>query len=160
LNPQDPLAALHPLRVPDLIGWWPLAPGWWVLIALLALALVALAYLLYRTYTANGYRRTAAQQLQDIHRQWLADGDSLQYTVAVNGLLKSVALRAYPNRDVASFSGPRWIRFLNDGLLAQGLSFSDSFANAAYQKQVASSDCESLRDTALRWINTHKVAAP
>ena len=32
MNPQDPLAALHPLRTPEPIGWWPLAPGWWVLL--------------------------------------------------------------------------------------------------------------------------------
>lgn len=158
MNPQDPLAALNPLREPGLIGWWPLAPGWWVLIGLFVLILAAVGYLLYRKYKANSYRRTAVVQLEDIHGQWQTDGDSLNYTVAVNGLLKSVALHAYPSRNVASFNGPRWTRFLNDGLLAQGLSFSDSFTNAAYQKQVASSDCENLRNTALQWINTHKVA--
>ncbi len=158
MNPQDPLAALHPLREPGLIGWWPLAPGWWVVIALVALALAAGALVLYRKYAANAYRRLAVEQLQSIHAQWLADGDSQNYTVAVNALLKSVALYAYPAREVAGFSGPRWTQFLNDGLAAPGSDFPDSFTNAAYQQQVSSSDCQSLLDTALRWVNKHKVA--
>ena len=30
---------LRDLHLPDAIGWWPLAPGWWVLIALSLLGL-------------------------------------------------------------------------------------------------------------------------
>ena len=158
MNPQDPLAALHPLREPGLIGWWPLAPGWWIVIGLVVLALAALAFALYRQYAANSYRRLAVEQLQSIHGQWLADGDSQSYTVAINALLKRVALYAYPAREVAAFSGSRWTQFLNEGLLASGSSFPDSFINAAYQQQVSSSDCQNLLDTAQRWVNKHKVA--
>lgn len=158
MNPQDPLADLHPLREPGLIGWWPLAPGWWVLIGLCVLALLAAAFVLYRKYTANAYRRQATQQLQHIHAQWLADSDSQGYTVAINALLKSVAIRAFPSREVASYNGSKWVQFLNGGLAAEELSFPPSFANIAYQKEVSSSDCQGLLEPATRWINKHKVA--
>ena len=34
---QIPLRALH---LPDAIGWWPLAPGWWVVIGLAVLGVL------------------------------------------------------------------------------------------------------------------------
>lgn len=157
MNPQDPLANLHPLREPEVIGWWPLAPGWWIVIGLIALALTALAFVLYRKYAANAYRRQATQQLQNIHTQWLADGDSQVYAAEVNALLKSVAIHAFPSRDVASYNGSKWLQFLNGGLATQGLSFPESFANSAYQKQVPSSQCQQYLEPARRWINHHKV---
>ena len=36
---QIPLRDLH---LPDAIGWWPLAPGWWIVIAVLAITALAL----------------------------------------------------------------------------------------------------------------------
>ena len=47
---QIPLRDLH---LPDLIGTWPLAPGWWVLIALLAAGLLWLAREGYRKWRFN-----------------------------------------------------------------------------------------------------------
>ena len=94
MNPQDPLANLQPLREPELIGWWPLAPGWWFLIVLVLLGIAALTYLCYRRYQANAYRRQAVAQLNGLHGRWLSDRDGRTYLSAINTLLKSVALRA------------------------------------------------------------------
>jgi len=38
MNP-DPLAPLRPLHLPDQIGWWPPAPGWWLLAGVAAVVL-------------------------------------------------------------------------------------------------------------------------
>ena len=70
MNPQDPLANLHPLREPELIGWWPLAPGWWILIVIALLCLGALIYLLIRRSRRNAYRRLALSQLQNLHAKY------------------------------------------------------------------------------------------
>ena len=64
MNPQDPLAALHPLREPVAIGWWPPAPGWWLLAGLVLAALLALAWYALRRYRANAYRRQALARPQ------------------------------------------------------------------------------------------------
>ena len=64
MNPDDiPIRELH---LPDATGWWPLAPGWWFLIAL---AVAGAAYLIiraWRHWRANAPRRFAIRQLNDI----------------------------------------------------------------------------------------------
>ncbi|MGL4564148.1 MAG: DUF4381 family protein, partial [Halioglobus sp.] len=91
MNPQDPLAQLHPLREPLPIGWWPPAPGWWLLAVLLLVLLVALAWYLLRRYRARTYRRVALAQLARLHAAYRQNGDALQFIAQTNALLKSVA---------------------------------------------------------------------
>ena len=45
---QIPLRDLH---LPEAIGWWPLAPGWWILIAI---ALVGLGFLIIVFWSPDG----------------------------------------------------------------------------------------------------------
>jgi hypothetical protein len=160
LNPQDPLAALHPLRSPELIGWWPLAPGWWVLIALVILAACALGFFIYRRYRANAYRRQALLQLQALHKQWETDADVSGYLGALNALLKSVALRAFPGRNVASLSGQPWVDFLSETLPPKSScqAFDDDFAGAAYRANVPELNFDATYQTSQHWIKQHRWA--
>ena len=157
MNPQDPLANLHPLREPELIGWWPLAPGWWLLLAIVLLCLATLVYILLRRYRANAYRRRALVQLQSLREQFSADEDSSHYITDINALLKSVALVAYPRREVAANSGQEWLSFLNRSMGADD-QFREDFATAAYQRACPEMDMERLHRVANRWINRHEVA--
>jgi Domain of unknown function (DUF4381) len=160
LNPSDPLAALHPLRSPELIGWWPLAPGWWVLLTLAVLALLALGIFIYRRYKANAYRRQALLQLQALHSQWQADADASRYLAALNALLKSVALRAFPEGDCASRSGQSWVDFLNQTLPAKAgcQGFGEDYAGAAYNPSVPELDFDAIYRTSEHWIRQHRWA--
>ena len=49
MNGQDPLAQLRDIHLPDTGGFWPPAPGWWLL-ALLSLTALALAVLWWRRH--------------------------------------------------------------------------------------------------------------
>ena len=160
MNPQDPLAQLHALREPGTIGWWPLAPGWWVLFAIAVLLLATLAFYCYRRYRANAYRRQACVQLQALHGDWRSSEDSKSYLAGVNALLKSVALRAFPRRDVASRSGAQWADFLNHTLSTNaGISlFNEDFATAAYRPEPSTTDCEEIYHSASKWIRQHRAA--
>jgi hypothetical protein len=156
MNPQDPLAALHPLREPLPIGWWPPAPGWWILAALLVIALLALGWVLLRRYRARAYRRRALCQLESLREHYRARQDSAVYLAAANALLKSVALVAYPRRDVAASSGSEWLNFLNTGL-GQTEQFPAEFVIGAYRKDNATIDVEQLHSAAASWISRHEV---
>ena len=157
MNPQDPLANLHPLREPGLIGWWPLAPGWWLLLAIVLLCLAALGYVLLKRYRANAYRRQALAQLQTLHREYLEEKNAGQYLAQTNALLKSVALRSYPRREVAASNGEQWLTFLNNSMNSAE-QFQSGFVTAAYRKVCPDMDMEQMHRAAQLWIKRHEVA--
>ena len=156
MNPQDPLAALHPLREPLPAHWWPPAPGWWILLGLLALSIVILGWILLRRRKARAYRRQALAQLESLRTQYRQTQDANAYLGAANALLKSAALIAYPRREVAASSGSRWLEFLNHGL-APADQFPEDFVNGAYRKSGIAIDVEQLHSTASKWIRRHEV---
>lgn len=158
MNPQDPLANLHPLREPPPIGWWPPAPGWWLLAALALVMLLVLVFMLWRRYRANAYRRAALKQLQHLQQVHDQHSDDLQFITQTNALLKSVALVAYPRREVAASSGQQWLAFLNSKLV-KARPFPEAFVSAAYCKDTPDVSVGQLYLTAQAWIKQHKVAA-
>ncbi|MEL0036507.1 MAG: DUF4381 domain-containing protein, partial [Gammaproteobacteria bacterium] len=40
MNDSDPLANLRDIHLPGDVSWWPLAPGWWILIVVVIAVLV------------------------------------------------------------------------------------------------------------------------
>lgn len=158
MNPQDPLANLHPLRLPEAIGWWPPAPGWWlVLLAVIVLVAVAI-YLLYKRHRSNAYRRIALLQLKTLHAQYLLQQDAGRYLGQLNSLLKSVALLAYPRHLVAAQHGESWRAFLNSALLP-GEQLPPAFSDSPYQQHCPPIDMIQLHQAAQSWIKRHRATA-
>jgi len=157
VNPQDPLANLHPLREPAFIGWWPLAPGWWLLLALVLFCLAALAYVLLRRYRATAYRRRALAQLQQLQQAYQADDDLSHYIGQTSALLKSVALISYPRREVAACNGEEWLAFLNSSIKGSE-RFQSAFVTAVYQKTCPEMDLAQVHRLARTWITRHRAA--
>tara|TARA_B110000503_G_scaffold139089_1_gene226675 strand:+ start:33356 stop:33832 length:477 start_codon:yes stop_codon:yes gene_type:complete len=158
VNPQDPLANLHPLRQPELIGWWPPAPGWWLLLCLAIATVAMLIYLLRKHYKKSAYRRHALLQLQALHTQYQVDKNSGNYLAHINALLKSVALVAYPRSTVAAQHGAGWRIFLNQSL-PHDAQLQDDFDNAVYQSRSPDLDMAQVHRVAQLWIKKHKAAA-
>ncbi len=156
MNPQDPLADLHPLRAPQLIGWWPLAPGWWLLLLAGIIVLGGLAYLLHRRYRRNIYRRQALRQLQALHADYLTKMDVSHFLGQLNALLKSVALLAYPPPTIAAQHGAHWRAFLN-GSLPPDRQLPPAFDDAAYQKTCPEIDVTQVQQAAQHWIKHHRA---
>ena len=161
MNPQDPLAQLHPLREPELIGWWPLAPGWWFLLALLFIACTALAYWLRHRYRQRAYRRQAERQLRALLASYQDNGDAVVFTAEINKLLKATALSAFPQRGVAAASGEKWRTLLNETLpdASPGNNFGPEFDELSYRPGPPALEPERLHKLALAWIRHHKVPA-
>ena len=107
MNPEDLIQQLAPLRTPDPIGFWPLAPVWWVVIGLLVIALSFLCFQLLKRYQRNSYRREALKWLSELQE---ANSD----VQALSGALKATALNAYEATSVASLSDESWPNFLRE----------------------------------------------
>lgn len=113
MNPQvaDPasLERLHDIVLPPPAPWWPLAPAWYVLMVLLGAFAVSLIWILAARWRRNAYRRAGLAELAQIQ----AHVDEPDAARRLAELVKRVALTIYPREQVASLTGPQWLRFLD-----------------------------------------------
>ena len=65
---MNPLAGLKDIHLPPEPGLWPLAPGWWVVIILLAAGLALSLWWAIRCYRSRRYRREALAHLREMER--------------------------------------------------------------------------------------------
>jgi hypothetical protein len=110
---QIPLRDLH---LPEAIGWWPLAPGWWLVIVL---ALVGIGFLLrawLRRRARGAARRYALRQLDAIVQQYDEHKDRVAFGSDLSELLRRAMLAYSPRLDVAGLTGEEWLQWLDQGL--------------------------------------------
>jgi hypothetical protein len=114
MNPEEiPLRDLH---LPEAIGWWPLAPAWWLLIGLLAAVLIVVARTWYRRYRRNAARRYALRELARSRSAYDVDGNLVALGVRLSGLLRRAMLAYSPRHEVAGLTGREWLSWLDQGL--------------------------------------------
>jgi hypothetical protein len=114
LDPEQiPLRDLH---LPPDIGWWPLAPGWWLLIGIALAALLWQAWRLFQRWRANRARRIALQELSWIARAYADKGDVVGLAQDLSELLRRAVLAYAPRRVVAGLTGDAWLDWLDRGL--------------------------------------------
>ena len=144
MNSEMMLSQLAPLREPVAISWWPLASGWWMVLALSVALLAGLGLWIRKQRLKTAYRRIALAALDEL-RSREAGQDEL------NWLLKATALRAYPHEQVAGLHGAQWQQFLPKVA-------SDAFAelDSLYQRE-PSPVSSHLLDAAEHWIRQHEV---
>ncbi len=114
MDPQQiPLRDLH---LPEMIGWWPLAPAWWFLIVL---AFAGLAFLLYRSFEKwrrNTSRRVALKELARIQSEYQDGVDEISLAIELSDLLRRTMLAYAPRNEVAGLTGQSWLQWLDQGL--------------------------------------------
>ena len=107
---------LRDLHLPDAIGWWPLAPGWWVAIALAAAGLAWLAWRWYRAWQLQAPRRHALRELKRIEAEYLEHGNPIELGKALSELLRRGMLAYAPRAHVAGLTGESWLAWLDEGM--------------------------------------------
>lgn len=138
-NP-DPLSELADIHLPDPIGFWPLAPGWWILAVIVLIAAFFLARRYIAQWKINRGKMYAVRELDKCLREFRSakatapeasfDQLKLNFVSEINAVLRRVALKNFPGQNPASLSGELWITFLRqngdasllDDELAQTLS--------------------------------------
>ena len=150
MNPEDLQQQLAPLRLPELISWWPPAIGWWILVTLL-LVFVGLGVALWRRKRRhNQHRRQALTQLE----QLIHAGENTR--AALNRLLKTIVMYEFPAEQVAALNGSKWIEFLARHCPKTSVEALAPLIDS-YRPNAVSIDIE-LTEITRQWIKHHEVA--
>ena len=138
------LSNLRDIVLQEPVSWWPLAPGWWVVLGLCAIGLAAWAFRVVRQWRANAYRREAIALIENAR------------TVAdVATVMKRTSLSAYRRQDVAKLSGPRWCDWLNQtGQLEMKATVRKTLTEALYSGNENEGLAE-LKSFATDWTKRH-----
>lgn len=115
------LAQLKDIHLPSSIGWWPLAPGWYVLMILIFLMVFVISYLFYRRAQDAKPKLQALKLLKKYQQHYEKEPNSQMTSARVSELLRRVALVYFPREQVASLHGESWIAFLNQ--TGKGIDF-------------------------------------
>lgn len=110
---QIPLRGLH---LPDAISWWPLAPGWWLVIGLLVLGAGLLLRNALQRRSRSAARRHALRQLEQYSAAFSDHGNAVTLGIEVSELLRRAMLAYAPRADVAGLTGEAWLAWLDRDL--------------------------------------------
>lgn len=152
---QELLDQLRDIHEPAPIGWWPPAPGWWILAAVL-IALTFAGIMLYsrlrQKRRRNLYRAEGVRLLQAL------DLTAPRAIEDINLLLKRVAVVTFGRKAPGPLTGQNWIRFLES---SSEVPLPENARRALLENLYSGTDgdpqsLESLRAFAIDWVRKHR----
>ena len=103
---------LQDIHLPAAADIWPLAIGWWILLALIVFIVGWLVIkLLQRTKRKKQQEKILAKF--DILEEKLRKNPSNSIIAELNTLLRQLAITYYPRAEIASLTGADWLQFLD-----------------------------------------------
>jgi hypothetical protein len=134
VNPELPLKDIH---LPEAVGWWPPAPGWWLLLVFMLLA----GLWVFRWYRGRqqqqAFQKSIERELQEASLAYQQHQDSRRLVQDLSILLRRVAMSVTSRHEIAGQIGERWLQQL-DELADTQLFTSDTgrqLITAPYQPQ-------------------------
>ena len=161
---KDPtsLQNLHDILIPYPVPFWPPAPGWYVLGAVVVIGIVWVTWRWFQSWRANRYRREA---LAELDRLEISVQDDFSREAALRGLpelVKRTALAGLRRDHVASLSGKAWLEFLDQtgstDAFTQGpgsLLLDFSYQTPSALERISEKQIKELVSLIRKWIKTH-----
>jgi len=163
---MNALDQLQPLIAPEAIGFWPPAPGWWLLLLLIP----ALGWGIWRLRTllpVKVSKSRSEQPLDPVRVAALAELASLPkpydgapagaWLQQINGLLKRLCRNHYPHSQSHTLNGRKWLAFLDNRCPAAGLTRWMILVEGAYKPECKLDDkaISGLTQAVDIWIRKH-----
>lgn len=146
------LDAMHEIVVSDPVSWWPLAPGWYLVLLLLLMALMVWGARWIKRWRETAYLREALTALEAVPPGQLPE------------LVKCVCLTRWPREQVASLSGDQLLQWLDRSGKTQEFTQGPGqlLLELSYQPQPAISRedvrYQQLIETVRRWLRQCRSA--
>jgi hypothetical protein len=156
VNDPGSLQNLNDIVLPEAVAWWPPAPGWYAVLAVLLVLLLWLSFRALKAWRRNTYRRQALREFSAIRKR----GQSAAGDIPL--LLKRAALSAWPRSGVASLSGAEWHEFLDrTAPEAKIAEIGDMLDRVSYfsssDRELGGAEFDCLCDAAEHWLRRHRV---
>ncbi|MCK4710514.1 MAG: DUF4381 domain-containing protein [Gammaproteobacteria bacterium] len=152
--PQQQLG-LKDIHLPDAVSWWPLASGYWIIIAFIIICIIL--YFAITNYK-NKYKikKIALAEFYRLKKEYTATLNKKQLVTSLSELIRRAAISTYPRSDCASLTGKNWLNWLDKQIKKSSPNFSNGpgylLTDFVYSKQEHSDDINQLLNLSYQWI--------
>jgi len=149
------LAQLQDIHSAGQPGWWPPAPGWWLLAFVLLLVLMWLFRKLLDWNTVRRRRNAWLHELEELNRANDPLQQPHQYLASMNRLFRAVAVKAFPGTGCARLQGEQWVSFIVSLMPEQVDSNGlDALSSGPYEA-LPQFEAAVLNDNARTWVKLY-----
>lgn len=148
---------LHDIEGLDLISVWPLAIGWWVVMAIVFLCIIAIAfYTCRRAAFKRSWKHDALMQLDQLEND-LSEERIIDTTTTLSGYLRCIAISCRSREECAGLAGRAWLQWLakHDPKRFDWENRGKSLIEAPYappNMMMTAAEIKDLIQAARRWV--------
>ncbi|MBT8449789.1 MAG: DUF4381 domain-containing protein [Gammaproteobacteria bacterium] len=158
----NPLANLRDIHLPEQISWWPIAPGWWLLIILSLITIIWLGYKLRQRHQFRNTYRYCQAELATIDQIYQNTNDARAVLSEYSQLLRRLLILRLGRQHVASQTGKELLATLEEYALTEKLTEEHKalLIDGPYRKDLDITDYSEFKqamDTTLVSLSLLKV---
>lgn len=109
----QPALDLRDIHLPEPVSWWPVAPGWWLLIVAVLLTLL-LIFISRKVYRSRQLKREITAELETIKQQFQQSNNKAQLAKDLSVLLRRASITFYSATNIAGLTGENWLAYLDE----------------------------------------------
>ena len=124
----QPTLNLRDIHLPEPISWWPIAPGWWMIIASVLLV-ITVVFIAKNIYLKKQLNRDIKAELETIKQQYQLTKNKSLLAQSLSLLLRRASISYFPKTDTAGLIGDEWLAYLDN-------TSNRSSANKKFQSEI------------------------
>lgn len=145
---------LRDIHLPDPISWWPLAPGWWMVLGGILLLCFIVAMILRKIFKPT-LKKQASRVLDRIEQTFHETENATGCLSELSVFLRRVVLSRNDPLKSAGLTGKAWLELLDEPLkepeFSQGVG--QILLKGPYQSKVEKEDVSQLIQLCRKWVN-------
>jgi len=150
-NPLElPLKDVH---LPAGISWWPLAPGWWIVLGI-GCFLILLIVMLRKMFRQPRFKKQAEQALSRIEQKLKERKQPIECLADLSVLLRRLMLDQKPSSGSAGLTGQAWLKSLDRPLKTPDFSqgIGQILLSGPYQREAKKEEVFQLIQLCRKWV--------
>lgn len=112
-TPEMPVLPLRDIKLPSEPGFWPLAPGWWVVIAVLTVLLIWLCIKWFQHLRKKRRWQDIDQQLSTIEFNFKKHQNKRKLLADLSEFLRRFVKFQLQDDHAVTLTGEPWVNYLN-----------------------------------------------